>query len=113
MDQSRLPEVNYLNSSLSMMYGDGLLLCRVLLGRCERYQPTGASPPCLADHFDSRLVVRDGQEIVVLVRSPAQVLPYTIMEVRRELFTKAGGLPIQTKSPTTIAPGTPPAVATT
>ena len=107
MDQSRLPEVNHLPSSLSMMCGEGLLLCRVLLGRCERYQPTGASPPCLADQFHTRMVVRDGQEIVVVVRSPSQILPFTIMDVRRELFTKAGGLP------TTPAPGTPPAVATT
>lgn len=37
-----------------MMYGEALLLCRVLLGRCEKYFPNGAPPPPLAEHFDSR-----------------------------------------------------------
>ena len=88
---------------VGMMYGDSLLQCRVLLGRCERYHPTGAPPPTLAEHYDSRLVVRDGQDIVAVVRSPAQVLPYTIMEVRRELFTKAGGLQAQPTHTATAA----------
>ena len=73
------------------MYGDGLLLCRVILGRCEKYQPTGGTPASLGEQYDSRMVVRDNQEIVVVVRSPGQVLPYAILDVRRQLFTKAGG----------------------
>ena len=47
----------------------------------------------------SRKVVRDDQTIVVVVRSPAQVLPYTILDVRRELFTKAGGAATPTSTP--------------
>ena len=53
----------------------------------------------------NRKVVRDGQTIVVVVRSPAQVLPYTIMDVRRELFTNAGG----TQSASNTAPTAPAA----
>ena len=47
----------------------------------------------------SRKVVRDDQTIVVVVKSPAQVLPYTILDVRRELFTKAGGAATATATP--------------
>ena len=53
----------------------------------------------------SRKVVRDDQTIVVVVKSPAQVLPYTILDVRRELFTKAGG------AATGTGTATPPAAS--
>ena len=84
---------------VSMMYGDGLLLCRVILGRCEKYQPTGGTPTSLGEQYDSRMVVRDNQEIVVVVRSPAQVIPYAILDVRKQLFTKAGGQQVTAPPP--------------
>merc|ERR1712088_1097204 len=80
---------------VSMMYGDGLLLCKVLLGKSEHYHPTGSTPPPIPAEYDSRIVVRDQTEVVIVVKRPSQILPYCIVNVDRTLFTQAGDVAAQ------------------
>ena len=67
----------YLTSlpGMALIYGNGLLLCKVLLGNSENFVPTGQGEvPQLAAESDSRLVTsRQGQKILQVVRNPAQV----------------------------------------
>merc|ERR1711997_512871 len=42
---------------VSMMYGDGLLLCKVLLGKSEEYHPTGRGSPMVAVHFSILILI--------------------------------------------------------
>jgi len=80
---------------VSMMYGDGLLLCKVLLGKSEEYHPSGCPPPPIPAEYDSRVVIRDKIPVVVVVKRPAQILPYCIVKVDWSLFTQAGNVPGQ------------------
>merc|ERR1711994_1002465 len=80
---------------VSMMYGDGLLLCRVLMGKSEVYHPTGCTPPPIPAEYDSRVVIRDNIAVVIVVKKPQQILPYCIINVDRTLFTQAGNVAVQ------------------
>ena len=46
------------------MYGSGLLLCKVIVGKCELIKPQGEIPPEIPDEFDSREVIKDGVGVV-------------------------------------------------
>ena len=74
---SELPDV-------SLMYGSGLLLCKVLVGSCEMFQPRGEIPPGIPDTFDSREVIKDGVGIVHVVKKPSQILPYCVIKLKQE-----------------------------
>ena len=65
---------------MALMYGNGLLLCKVLLGNSETFVPTGhGEVPQLAAESDSRLVTsRQGDQILQVVRNPAQVCSYVL-----------------------------------
>jgi len=80
---------------VSMMYGEGLLLCRVLMGKSEVYHPTGCTPPPIPAEYDSRVVIRDNIAVVIVVKKPQQILPYCIINVDRTLFTQAGNVAVQ------------------
>lgn len=60
---------------MALMYGNGLLLCKVLLGNSENFVPTGQGEvPELAVESNSRLVTsRQGDKLLHVVRNPAQV----------------------------------------
>ena len=75
---------------VSLMYGTGLLLCKVILGKCERYFPNGATPPEIPEGFDSRVIIRDGQELVTVVKRPEQILPYCCLNIKQERIVQAG-----------------------
>ena len=50
---------------VSLMYGENLLLCKVILGKSEIYYPNGQTPPPIPDGFDSRIVIKDGLKVKV------------------------------------------------
>ena len=75
-----------MDPSLSLMYGDGLLLCKVLLGNCQFVQAKELTPfsPDIPAHCDSR-EVRFGEDgVIQVVRSPAQILPYCVIKLRSD-----------------------------
>ena len=80
---------------VSLMYGTGLLLCKVILGKSQRYQPNGSPPPDIPDDFDSRVVIKDGIEVVSVVKNPAQILPYCILNIKQDRIENAGVRSIQ------------------
>ena len=77
---------------VSLMYGEGLVLCKILLGKCELYHPQGQTPPPIPETFDSREVVRDGLGVVTVVCSVHQILPYCIFSVKHQLLSQAGNV---------------------
>ena len=66
------------------MYGSDLLLCKVLLGKRQIYRPDGSNPPEIPDDFDSRVVMRDGLEVLTVVKHPDQIVPYCIINIKSE-----------------------------
>ena len=80
---------------VSLMYGTGLLLCKVILGKSQRYHPNGSPPPEIPDEFDSRVVIKDGIEVVSVVKNPAQILPYCILNIKQDRIENAGVRSIQ------------------
>ena len=55
----------------------------------------GCPPPPIPAEYDSRVVIRDKMAVVVVVKRPAQILPYCIVNVDRTLFTQAGSVSAQ------------------
>ena len=94
---------------VSLMYGTGLLLCKVILGKSQRYYPNGSPPPEIPDEFDSRVVIKDGIEVVTVVKNPAQILPYCILNIKQDRIENAGVRSIQQQQPNNqvkiLAPG--------
>jgi len=69
---------------VSLLYGSGLLLCKVLLGSCETFHPRGEIPGDIPDMFDSREIIKDGMGIVHVVKKTAQILPYCIIKLKSQ-----------------------------
>jgi len=82
---------------VSLMYGECILLCKVLLGKCQRYHPNGQTPPEIPEGFDSRIVVRDGLDVVTVVKKPSQILPFCIVNIKRERIEQSGPIPTSAK----------------
>ena len=74
------------------MYGESLLLCKVILGKCQKYYPNGQTPPPIPDGFDSRIVIKDGLEVVTVVKNASQILPYSIVNIKEGRIVQAGTL---------------------
>lgn len=71
--------------AISLLYGDGLLLCKVLSGRCDIYKSTGSECGDIGDEFDSRDVQsRDGVGLVHVIKNTTQILPYCVIKLRKE-----------------------------
>ena len=77
---------------VSLMYGESLLLCKVILGKCQKYYPNGQTPPPIPDGFDSRIVIKDGLEVVTVVKNASQILPYSIVNIKDGRIVQAGTL---------------------
>ena len=72
--------------AVSLMYGNGLILFKVLLGNCELFTPKPLSEQGeIPEIFDSREVkATDGSSVIHVVRKPSQVLPYCVVQLRNE-----------------------------
>ena len=72
---------------VSLMYGRGLLLCKVLLGKCETFHPRGEIPGDIPEMFDSREIIKNGMGIVHVVKNTEQILPYCIIKLKSQSLT--------------------------
>ena len=72
--------------AVSLMYGNGLILCKVLLGKCEAFNPLpGRKQPEIPEEFDSREVkTRDGSGVIHVVKNPSQILPYCVIKLKNK-----------------------------
>ena len=70
--------------AVSLMYGNGLILFKVLLGNCELFTPKPLSEqPEIPQMFDSREVrAADGSSVIHVVKKPSQVLPYCVVKLK-------------------------------
>merc|ERR1711915_994892 len=77
---------------VSLMYGESILLCKVLLGKCQKYYPNGLTPPEIPEEFDSRVIVREGLDVVTVVKKPSQILPFCIVNIKKDRIVQTGSL---------------------
>ena len=69
--------------AISLMYGNGLLLCKVLPGKCDVFKPQGVAPPEIPEEFDSREVLSNSEQGVIhVVKKPSQILPYCVIKLK-------------------------------
>ena len=75
--------------AVSLMYGNGLILFKVLLGNCELFTPKPlAKQPEIPEIFDSREVrASDGSSVIHVVKKPSQVLPYCVVQFNNEALS--------------------------
>ena len=73
--------------AISLMYGNGLLLCKVVLGDCGTFcpRPGTTQQPDIPEQFGSREVLAgDGSGVIHVVKRPGQVLPYCVVNLKNE-----------------------------
>jgi len=93
--------------AVSLMYGNGLILCRVLLGNCQEYRPVAAGEqPDIPRGFDSRQVItKDGSSVIHVVKETSQILPYCVIQLKNDSissdYRKPGPTSCTTTTPTT------------
>ena len=69
--------------AVSMMYGEVLLLCKVMPGRCESFRPSNYPYPDIQMEFNSREIQsKRGTSIIHVVKTASQILPYCVMKLR-------------------------------
>eukprot|EP00092_Neocalanus_flemingeri_P102324 GFUD01130881.1.p1 GENE.GFUD01130881.1~~GFUD01130881.1.p1 ORF type:complete len:702 (+),score=200.18 GFUD01130881.1:81-2186(+) len=86
--------------AISLMYGNGLLLCKVMPGNCERFKPQGVPPPEISAEYDSREVEsNNSQGVIHVVKSPAQILPYCVIQLKKQSLSSQYTKPSQCVQP--------------
>jgi len=94
--------------AVSLMYGNGLLLCKVLPGNTELFQPQGVAPGDIPEEYDAREVqatASDSQGIIHVIKTPAQILPYCVIQLKKQSLTSEYRKPsqcVQTKTPVKV-----------
>jgi len=86
---------------VSLMYGEKLLLCKVILGKVQFYKPDGSTPPEIPEDFDSRVILRDGLEVVTVVKNPDQIVPYCAIVIKEGRIQQTAKVPQTNNSNTT------------
>ena len=69
---------------VSLMYGNGLLLCKVLLGSVETVSMVDISDrtQSIGENFDTREVVKDGVTVMHVIKNSDQILPYCVINLQ-------------------------------
>ena len=79
----------YLSESpaLSLMYGNALILCKVIPGNCEILRVNNPTMP-MHDCYDSREVLAsNGESLIHAIRRKEQIQPYCIFHIKKESLT--------------------------
>merc|ERR1719195_178253 len=89
--------------AVSLMYGNGLILRRVLLGNCHEYRPVASGEqPDIPEGFDSRQVItRDGSSVIHVARNTSQILPYCVIQLKNDAISSDYRKPCPTHPTTT------------
>ena len=71
--------------ALSLLYGNGLLLCKVLPGSVENIIMRQTQPHPFNTAYDSREISTDGKtSLIHMVRHASQILPYCIIQLKKQ-----------------------------
>ena len=74
--------------TLSLMYGNGLLLCKVLPGNCENLNNQADKYLPFDEKYDSREIKNSlGIRIMQVIRRTSQILPYCIISLKPKSLT--------------------------
>jgi len=92
--------------AVSLMYGNGLILCRVLLGNCQEYRPVASGEqPDIPQGFDSRQVItKDGSSVIHVVKETSQILPYCVIQLKNDSISSEYRKPGPTPSVSCTTP---------
>jgi len=87
--------------AVSLMYGNGLILCKVLLGNCQEYRPVASGEqPDIPEGFDSRQVItKDGSSVIHVARNTSQILPYCVIQLKNDAISSDYRKPCPTLTP--------------
>eukprot|EP00092_Neocalanus_flemingeri_P058137 GFUD01069235.1.p1 GENE.GFUD01069235.1~~GFUD01069235.1.p1 ORF type:complete len:419 (+),score=91.22 GFUD01069235.1:69-1325(+) len=71
---------------VSLNYGKGLMLCKVLTGCTETISihDYSARTAVIPDQFDSREVVKDGVAVMHVIKNSDQILPYCVINLHNQ-----------------------------
>ena len=84
--------------ALSLIYGNALILCKVLPGRTETIITQRTAPPTISEAFDSRNITIDGKtSIIHMVPRTSQVLPYCIIQLKKQSLVSEFSRPLTNK----------------
>ena len=69
---------------VSLNYGNGLMLCKVVLGSIESISMDNVSArtQVIGQQFDSREVVKDGVAVMYVIENSHQILPYCFINLQ-------------------------------
>ena len=71
--------------ALSLIYGNALILCKVLPGLSEMLSLPRTQPPPLDEAHDSREVTLEGKTSVIhMIPKASQILPYCIIQLKNQ-----------------------------
>lgn len=69
--------------AVSMMYGEALLLCKVMPGRCESFRHSNFPFPDIQTEFNSREILSNsGTSVIHVVKTASQILPYCVLKLK-------------------------------
>ena len=69
--------------AVSMMYGEALLLCKVMPGRCESLRHSNYPFADIQMEFNSREILSNsGTSVIHVVRTASQILPYCVLKLK-------------------------------
>ena len=101
--------------AVSLMYGNGLILCKVLLGNCQDYRPVASGvQPDIPDGLDSRQVItKDDSPVIHVVRETSQILPYCVIQLKNDAISSDYRKPCPAPSPVHLTTPLMPMTTTT
>ena len=69
--------------AVSMMYGEALLLCKVMPGRCESLRHSNYPFRDIPMEFNSREILSNsGTSVIQVVKTASQILPYCVLKLK-------------------------------
>ena len=69
--------------AVSMMYGEALLLCKVMPGRCESLRHSNYPFQDIPMEFNSREILSNsGTSVIQVVKTASQILPYCVLKLK-------------------------------
>ena len=72
--------------AVSMMYGEALLLCKVMPGRCESLRHSNYPFPDIQMEFNSREILSNsGTSVYHVVKTASQILPYCVLKLKSDI----------------------------
>ena len=71
--------------ALSLIYGDGLILCKVLPGLCENMKIQNKTESPINTPYDSRVITTPtGTSIIHVIKRTSQILPYCVISLKQK-----------------------------